>query len=134
MKSKMKKVTKTALIMVPKWNYVMLRSQRNRRWLSPSRKRGTPLGYLTNELRKSFPVKNDDRDNEIPLRPVQSRKPELQSNGPQSFDCRAVSFSPATVKTIKEILLNVIIIEKNFPTSLMMSPGLWGNMAWDSSL
>ena len=86
---------------------------------------GGSLGCLTNELRlrKSFPAKNDGRGNEMPLGPAQSRKPELQSNGLQTFDCRTVSFGQATVKTLKDMLLNVIVLE-NCSTSVMKSPGL----------
>ena len=91
-------------------------------------------GVLTNELSKSFPAINDSRGNEISLWPAQSRNPELQSNGPRSYDCRIVSFGQATVKTLKDMLLNVIVIEKNCSTSVMKSPGLWGNMALVSSL
>ena len=82
---------------------------------------GTSLGYTTHELSK-----NDDRGNEISLWPNHSRKPGLQSNLPQSFDRRTVSFGQATVKTLKDTFLNVIVIEKNCSTSVMKSPGLWG--------
>ena len=78
---------------------------------------GMLLGYLTNELSKSFPAKNAS------LWSAQSRKPELQSNGPRSFDCGTVSIGQANVKTLKDMLLNMIVIAKNCSTSVK-SPGL----------
>ena len=140
MNSKLKRVTKTALSLGPKCNYIMLRLTQKEKLAcpklytkAPDWRGGTSLGCLTNELSKSFPAKNDGRGNEMPMWPAQSRKLELQNNGPRSFDCRTVSFGQATVKTLKDMLLNVIVIE-NCSTSVMKSPGLWGNMALVSSL
>ena len=53
--------------------------------------------HQTNEVSKSFPDNSDGRGIGMPLSPAQSRKPELQSNGPRSFDYRTVSFGQATV-------------------------------------
>ena len=88
---------------------------------------GRCSGVLTHELSKSFPAKNNGRGNEMPLWPAHMRKPELQSNEPWSFDCGTVSFGQATVKTPKDMLLNVIVTE-NCSTLVVRSPGLWGNM------
>ena len=97
-------------------------------------KGGQWSSVLTNELSKSFPARNDGRGNEMPLWPAQSKKPELQSNKPWSFNCTAVSFGQATVKTLNDMLLNVTVIQKNCSTSVMKSHGLWGNMTLVSSL
>ena len=137
MNSKVKRVTKTALSLGPKYNYIMLCFTQKEELTCPKSYTkstrltkggdggGGSLGCLTNELRlrKSFPAKNDGRGNEMPLGLAQSRTPELQSNGLQTFDCRTVSFGQATVKTPKDMLLNVIVIE-NCSTSVMKSPGL----------
>ena len=80
---------------------------------APDWRGGTLLGFLNNELSKSFPAKNDGRGNGMYFWPAQSRNPELQSNGIRSFDWRTVLFGQAIVKTLKEMLLNVIVIEKN---------------------
>ena len=140
MNSKLKRVMKTALSFGSKCNYMMLGLTEKEELTCPKSYtkstrlgRGVSLRCLTNELSKSFPAKNDGRGNEIPMWPTQSRKPELQSNGPQSFDWRTVSFGQATVKTLKDMILNVIVIE-NCSTSVMKSLGLWGNMALVSSL
>ena len=46
----------------------------------------------------------------------------------------AVSFGQTTLKTLKDMLLNVVVIEKNCTTPVMKSPVLWDNMAWVSPL
>ena len=78
---------------------------------------------LNIKLSKSFPDNNDGRDNRMPLWPAQSRKPDLQGIGSRSFDCRTVSSGQATVYTLKDMFLNVIVIEKNCSTPVMKSPG-----------
>ena len=72
---------------------------------------GMSLRCFTNELSKSLPAKNNGRGNKTPMWPAQSREPKLQSNGPRSFHYRTVSFGQVTVKTLKDMILNVIVIE-----------------------
>ena len=81
-----------------------------------------PSGVLNNKVSKSFPDNSDGRDNRMPLWPA-SRKPDLQGIGSRSFDCRTVSSGQATVYTLKDMFLNVIVIEKNCSTPVMKSPG-----------
>ena len=58
---------------------------------------GRRSSVLTNEVSKSFPDNSDGRGNGMPLWPAQSKKLELQSNEPQSFDSRTALFGQDTV-------------------------------------
>ena len=75
-------------------------------------------------MSKSFPDNSDGRGNGMPLWPAQSKKLELQSNEPQSFDSRTALFGQDTVETLKDMLLNGIILEKNCTTSVTKLPGV----------